>query len=293
MAPKLRVQVPLLTGIFFINMRFNFITIYSDTVVPIFSSSPVSPRSLVCLRGMQDSIVTAESLSAFGPISSSFSSEDFSSFSKFFKMRNSYLTSYSTKKSTQFGDYSNLSAYHSSQSGFIFEKNAVLVRIIKNSRYNSLIFRANGFRLGSLPLSTLVGRRNKFFCFFRGFSFYNLFVGLSSSIFMNRSCFWSISLDFIAFLKSSFFKYFVGLDSVGRAKRSFYRSQRQKVNFLKQAFLHFFFFQKNLMCSHIFFGRGVSTINFSAFYLSEAIFFNSRLGFNRKGTRRYLPLVLC
>lgn len=274
-------------------MRFNFITIYSDTAVPIFTSSPVSSRSLICLRGIQDSIVTSESFSAFGPVSSSFNSDDFFSFSKLFKMRNSYLSSYSTKKIAQFGNYANLSMYDS-QSGSKFEKNVILSQIVRNSRYNSLIFRANGFRFGSLPFSTVLGRRNKLFYFFRGLSFYNLLVGLGSSIFINRSYFWSILFDFTIFLKKDFFKYFVGPGySRGRTKRPFYRLRRQKVSFLKQAFLYFFFFQKNLIRTHAFFNRGVSLVNFPTFYLSEAIFFNARLGFNRRGAHRYLPLHLC
>lgn len=275
-------------------MRFNFITVYSDVAVPVFTSSPTSSRSLICLRGIQDSIVTSGSFSAFGPVASSFNSDDFFSFSKLFKMRNAYLSSYSTKKMTQFGNYSNLSMYNA-YSGFTFEKNVVLFQIVRNSRYNSLIFRANGFRFGSLPFSAVMGRRNKLFYFFRGLNFYNLFVGRSSLIFMDRSSFWSVLFDFIIFLKKSFFKYFVGLGhSRGRAKRPFYRSQRQKVSFLKQAFLHFFFFQKNLMRTSAFFKRGcISLVNFSTFYLSESIFFNSKLGFSRRGAHRYLPLRLC
>lgn len=283
-APKLRVQVPLLTGTFFIYMRFNFTVVYVDSIAPIFASSAISPRSLICLRGMRDSITTVESFSAFGPIASSFDSDDFASFSKLFEKRNTYLINYLSKKIVQFGNYTNLSIYSVDKPGSIPEKNAVLSRTVKNYRYNSLIFRANGFKLGSLPFREVVGRKAMFFRFFRGISFYSLFLDLGSSIFVDKGQLQSVLLSLFSFLKNFFFKYFVGF-GYGRWSKRFKR--RHKTRFLRQAFIRFFFFQKNLVRS-----RRVPFINFPTFYLSETIFFNAKMGFSRRGARRYLPLAL-
>jgi len=272
-------------------MRFNFITIYSDTVTPVCASNPSFKHEVITLRGSLEPIYSQNLPAFFGPIFSSFDSTDFALFSKIFVLRNSYLSEYTSKKSDHFGAYSNLSLY-SPTVGSAFEKNVLLYKTVKNFKYNSLIFRANGFRFGSFAFNKLSPIKAKFFRFFRNFGFFKMFVRLTMPIFMNRAKANGFFINFFSFLKSSFFTFFPNFSKIGRSKKVFRRFNRHKIKFLKQAFLFFFFFQNQFIGGCVSSSKiGFRVTSPSSFYLSEAIFFSSRFGFQKKANRRFLTLA--
>lgn len=289
MAPKLRVQVPLLTGIF--NMRFNFITVYSGTIASLYASSPSSKHAVIALRGSLESIYAQNLTAFFGPVFSAFDAADFALFSKNFAARNSYLSSYSAKKSEHFGAYTNFEMYSMRSFSPAFEKNALLYRKVKNFRYNSLIFRANGFQLGSFSFGKLSSMRTKFFRFFRDLSFFKAFVRLISPIFIDRAQASEVFANFFSLFKSSFV-FFPDFNRMAHSKKFFKRFNRHKVKFLKQAFLFFFFFQDEFSNNRLFFRSGFRLTNPSSFYLSDSISFSSRIGFQNSKRRRFLPLAI-
>jgi hypothetical protein len=274
-------------------MRFNFITVYSDIPTPLFAPSAFSKHAVIGLRGALEPIFFKDFSAFFGPVLSSFDSSDFALLSKSFKARNSYLSSYSTKKLQHFGSYSNLTMYSNSCSTFTFEKNVVLFKIVRNFRYNSIVFRANGFRFGSLSLSELSSVRTQLFQFFRNFGFYKLFARLLGYVFTDRANTHFFFLNFIVFFKSSFFRYFSSFVGIGRTKTFLKRFNRQKIKYLKQAFIYFFFFQKQLGRINTYSRASFRLVAVPSFYLSESIFFSSRFGFQKGGVRRFLPLSFC